>query len=83
MTPIYLPRVDQLPIAPELATLSALDAALHAADQVLGLQHGMHDPRELREPDTRIASEIVVHARVLRDLIQRYAQATIGDDGDR
>ena len=45
MTPIYVPRPDQLPIAPELATLSALDATLHAAAGVLQLQHDLDDLR--------------------------------------
>ena len=66
-------------MAPELATLSALDAALNAASDVLDLQH---DLELSSEPDAQLAQVIASHARVLRALIRRYEGVVLGDDNE-
>lgn len=79
MIRVYAPTSDDLPVAPELATLSVLDAALCAAAGVLQMQHDIDYPRE---SDAEIAADIARQARVLRALIHLYATAVLGDDDE-
>jgi hypothetical protein len=76
---IYLPLADQIPFAPELASLSTLDAALLNASKILGFQHDLHGTLARREPDTNLAHEIDRHARILRELIAHYAFTVLGE----
>ncbi len=79
MIRIYAPLPEHLPVAPELATLSALDAALNATTDVLDLQH---DLGQSNETDAQLAEEIMRQARVLRALIHLYARVVLGDDDE-
>ena len=79
MNPIYAPRGDHLPVAPELATLSVLDAALQATFDILHLQHDLED---LRDNDVQLAADLITLAECGRTLIRRYAAAAIGEDLD-
>jgi len=81
---IHIPGDDDLCVAPELAILSALEASLAVATQVLNIAHteilapgdDRHDPNL----DTRIAAEIIAQATRLITTINRYRLALIDPD---
>ena len=76
MTRIYAPEPQDIPIAPELPTLSVLDAALNATIDILHLQHDLAGGQET---DTQLAREVVEQAENLRGLVRRYAQAALDE----
>ena len=76
MTRIYAPEPQDVLIAPELPTLSVLDAALNAAIDILHLQHDLAGGQE---PDTQLAREVVEQAENLRGLVRRYAQVVLDE----
>lgn len=85
------PSVEDLRVAPELAVLHALDAALVAALRALRAEHPPlgHDlmPDGYRLPVLRAATLVHGHARVLRRALRSYraavaAMRTLRDDQD-
>jgi hypothetical protein len=81
---IATPGDDDLCVAPELAILTALEASLAVAAQVLNIAHteilapgdDRHDPTI----DTRIAAEIIAQATQLIATINRYRLALLDPD---
>jgi hypothetical protein len=81
---IATPGDDDLCVAPELAILTALEASLAVAAQVLNIAHteilapgdDRHDPTI----DTRIAAEIIAQATQLIATINRYRLALVDPD---
>jgi hypothetical protein len=76
VTRIYAPDPEDVPVAPELPTLSVLDAALNATIDILHLQHDMVAD-ELAE--ARLARELVLEANTLRELVRRYAAVVLDE----
>jgi len=76
VTRIYAPDPEDIPVAPELPTLSVLDAALNAAIDILHLQHDLVAD-ELAE--ARLARELVLEANTLRELVRRYAAVVLDE----
>jgi len=73
---IYAPDPEDIPVAPELPTLSVLDAALNATIDILHLQHDLVAD-ELAE--ARLARELVLEANTLRELVRRYAAVVLDE----
>lgn len=80
---IATPGDDDLCIAPELAILTALEASLVVAAQVLNIAHTeILAPGEPHDPgvETRIAAEIIAQATQLTATINRYRLALLDPD---
>ena len=77
MTTIYTPDPADVPFAPELPTLSILDAALVATIHVLRFQHDLEIEDGLA---AKVATNIVRDAEHLRTLVWRYAEVVLGDE---
>ena len=81
---IALPPDDDLCVAPELAILTALEAGLAIAVQVLNITHTeILAPSDERHPanlDTRIAGEIMAQATSMIATINRYRRALLDPD---
>jgi len=73
---IYAPDPEDIPVAPELPTLSVLDAALNATIDILHLQHDLVAD-ELAE--ARLARELVLEANTLRALVRQYASVVLDE----
>ena len=83
---IAIPTDEDLCVAPELAILTALEASLAIAAQVLNIAHTQilapgHDPQE-RHLDTRFAAQIIAEAAHMIATINRYRLALIDPDAD-
>jgi hypothetical protein len=80
----FTPPVEQLGVAPELAALALLEAALEVASAALvAAQPELMRPDDF-EPSTDsaiIASRLVEQSRALRGTINRYRIALILDPG--
>lgn len=74
MTRIYAPEPQDVPLAPELPTLSALDAALNAAIDILEFQHDLHNDGT---PQTLRARDVVDLAQQLRTVLRGYAKIAL------
>ena len=76
---IAIPHDDDLCVAPELAILTALEASLAIAAQVLNIAHTeILAPGDDRLPlyvDTRVAAKIIAEATHLITTINRYRLA--------
>ena len=80
----FTPPVTVLGVAPELAALALLEAALEIASAAL-----VAAQPELMRPDdfvpstdsARVAAELVQQARALRDNVNRYRIALVLDPG--
>jgi hypothetical protein len=81
---IVTPADDDLCVAPELAILTALEASLAVAVQVLNIAHteilAPGDDRYPSNLDTQIAAEIIAQATRLIAAINRYRLALIEPD---
>jgi hypothetical protein len=81
---IAIPPDDDLCVAPELAILTALEAGLAIAIQVLNITHTeILAPGEDRLPanlDTRVAAEIIGQATHMIATISRYRRALLDPD---
>lgn len=81
---IATPNDDDLCLAPELAILTALEASLAIAAQVLNIAHTeILAPGDDRLPmylDTRVAAEIIAEATHLVATINRYRLALLDPD---
>ena len=80
---LWLPDVDQLTMAPERATLAALDVLLLLAIRVLHAEHPGLDEAASREPLLAIPGSMVLLADSLHQLIASYRLQTahaLGDD---
>lgn len=72
------PTIQQLQLAPELAVLYALDAALAAAARALRAQHQTLGPCELDEGAStlsRAATNLYARVRDLRRALRHYRAA--------
>jgi len=80
----FTPPVASLGVAPELAALALLEAALDVASAALvAAQPELMRPDDF-EPSTdaaQIASAIVEHARTLRGCVNSYRVALVIDPG--
>ena len=81
---ITVPNDDDLCVAPELAILTALEASLAIAAQVLIIAHteilAPGDDRLTLYLDTRVAAEIIAEATHLITTINRYRLALLDPD---
>ncbi len=81
---IAIPPDDDLCVAPELAILTALEASLAIAAQVLNIAHTeiLAPAAERCAPslDTRVAAEIIAQAAHLIATINRYRLALLDPD---
>ena len=81
---IAIPPDDDLCVAPELAILTALEADLAIAVQVLNITHteilGPGDDRHPANLDTRVAAEIIAQATRMTAMINRYRLALLDPD---
>lgn len=81
---IAVPYDDDLCIAPELAILTALEANLVIAAQVLNIAHteilAPGDDRHVPGPDSRVAADIIAQATHLIATINRYRLALFDPD---
>jgi hypothetical protein len=73
------PTIQQLHLAPELAVLYALDAALAAAARALRAEHETvgqpYDPDEGGAPTLRAATNLYAGVRHLRRALRHYRAA--------
>jgi len=83
---IAIPPDDDLCVAPELAILTALEAGLAIAVQVLNITHteilAPGDDRYPANLDIRIAAEIIAQATCMIASINRYRLALLDPDAD-
>jgi hypothetical protein len=83
---IALPPDDDLCVAPELAILTAIEAGLAIAVQVLNITHTeILAPGDDRHPasfETRVAAEIMAQATSMIATINRYRRALLDPDAD-
>ena len=81
---IATPGDDDLCAAPELAILTALEASLAVAAQVLNIAHteilAPGDSPHHTGPDTKIAAEIIAQASRMIAAINRYRIALLDPD---
>jgi hypothetical protein len=81
---IALPPDDDLCVAPELAILSALEAGLTIAIQVLNITHTeILAPGDDHHPiniDTRVAAQVIAQATRMIATIKRYRLALLDPD---
>lgn len=80
---LWLPDVEQLTVAPERATLAALDVLLLLTIRMLHAEHSGLDQATFREPTLAIPGSIVLLADSLHQLIGSYrvqAAQALGDD---
>lgn len=73
---LWLPDAAQLAMAPERASLAALDALLVVTVRVLYAEHEGLNEGASREPDLALAGSIVLLAEALHQLIGRYRVQT-------
>jgi len=74
MNRIYAPEPCDVPVAPELLTLSALDAALNASIDILEFQHDLDNDGV---PEAQSARDVVALAHQLRTLLRGYAKIAL------
>jgi hypothetical protein len=82
---IAIPSHEDLCLAPELAILTALEAALALAIPILTITHteipAPGDPRYPPSPDAYVAADIIAAAAHTIAAINRYRLALAADDG--
>jgi hypothetical protein len=80
---LWLPDATQLAMAPERASLAALDVLLLVTVRVLYAEYERLNEATSRDPDLVLAGSIVLLAEALHALIGRYRAHTahaLGDD---